>query len=118
MTLPRRLRRSADSSRYLAIRPFVRGGNHSMESRVRQIGRKECKPQKCTKGTNRPWVVFCAFLWPRLWLVSGYGPGGTGADWTLVVLAMGAGECLIDAGVDVALRLATYCRQLRNYQIT
>src|SRR5215212_1492552 len=31
MTLPRRLRRSADSSRYLAIRPFVQGGNHSME---------------------------------------------------------------------------------------
>ena len=51
-------------------------------------------------------------------LMSGYGPGGTGADWTPVVLVMGTGECLIDAGFNVALWLATDCRQLRNYQIT
>src|SRR5215213_10797283 len=37
---------------------------------------------KVHKGTNRPGWFFLALFLPRLWLVSGYGPGGTGgADW-------------------------------------
>jgi hypothetical protein len=50
-------------------------------------------------------------------LVARCGPGCTDADWTPVVFRMGARECLVDAGVDIALWLAANCCQLGNHKI-
>jgi len=44
-------------------------------------------------------------------------PGRAGTNWTTIVFAVGARECLIDAGFDIALGLTTHGRQLRNYEV-
>jgi hypothetical protein len=50
-------------------------------------------------------------------LVTSGRSGRAGTNWTSIVFAVGARECLIDAGFDIALRLTTHCRQLRDYEV-
>jgi len=45
-------------------------------------------------------------------------PGCAGADWTSIMLGVGASECMIYTRFDVALRLTTHCCQLRYHEIT
>src|SRR6185295_11453628 len=102
--------RTASSFMVIAVAELMWGRNHSTERGRAQISPDLHEPRQIS---GDPYLIS-----KNLRLVSYGRTGGTGADWTPVMLRVGTSERLIDARFDVALRLATHCCQFRNYQIT
>ena len=93
--------KTASSFMVIAVADVMWGGNHSMErGRGADLHSQNRSAQICIDSVK---------IRVRNCLVSYGRTGGTGADWTPIMLRVGTSECLVDARFDVALRLAAHC---------